>query len=105
MNETVKKIITALKNELKSSFNDFEGMYLYGSHADGTYNKESDIDIVAVFGEENKEKRRIIWRIVSKIEYDFNVDIDLHPMTRQELEKNCIFYEQVVSKGKFYEAA
>lgn len=101
----IKKIINALKNNFKSSFNDFEGMYLYGSQADNTYRNDSDIDIIAVFKEENKEKRRLIWRIVSKIEYDFNVNIDLHPMTREQLEANCIFYEQVVGKGKFYEAA
>lgn len=80
-------------------------MYLYGSQARGDFRKDSDIDIVAVFGAENKEKRRIIWRIVSKVEYDFGVNIDLHPMTKQDLEKNTIFHSQVVEKGLFYDAA
>ena len=91
MQETVQNVITALKTAFNSSFEDFEGMYLYGSQARGDFNKDSDIDIVAVFKEENKEKRRLIWRIVSKVEYDFDVSIDLHPMTKESLEKIQFF--------------
>lgn len=105
MQEIVQNVITALKNSFNSSFDDFEGMYLYGSQARGDFNKDSDIDIVAVFKEENKEKRRLIWRIVSKVEYDFDVSIDLHPMTKESLEENTVFYNQVVEKGLFYDAA
>lgn len=67
MKEIVQDVITALKTSFNSSFDDFEGMYLYGSQARGDFNKDSDIDIVAVFKEENKEKRRLIWRIVSRV--------------------------------------
>ena len=91
MQEIVQDVITALKTSFNSSFDDFEGMYLYGSQAKGDFNKDSDIDIVAVFKEENKEKRRLIWRIVSKVEYDFDVSIDLHPMTKKSLEKKYNF--------------
>ena len=105
MQEIVKNVITSLKTAFNSSFDDFEGMYLYGSQARGDFRKDSDIDIVAVFKVENKEKRRAIWRIVSKVEYDFSVSIDLHPMTKQDLEKNTIFHSQVVEKGLFYAAA
>ena len=105
MQEIVKNVITSLKTAFNSSFDDFEGMYLYGSQARGDFRKDSDIDIVAVFKEENKEKRRASWRIVSKVEYDFSVSIDLHPMTKQDLEKNTIFHRQVVEKGLFYAAA
>ncbi len=105
MQEIVQNVITSLKTAFNSSFDDFEGMYLYGSQARGDFHKDSDIDIVAVFKAENKEKRRIIWRIVSKIEYDFGVNIDLHPMTKEDLEKNTIFHKQVVEKGLFYDAA
>ena len=105
MQETVQNVITALKTAFNSSFEDFEGMYLYGSQARGDFNKDSDIDIVAVFKEENKEKRRLIWRIVSRVEYDFDVSIDLHPMTKESLEKYTIFNNHVVEKGLFHDAA
>lgn len=67
MQEIVQDVITDLKTSFNSSFDDFEGMYLYGSQARGDFNKDSDIDIAAVFKEENKEKRRLIWRIVSRV--------------------------------------
>ena len=105
MQEIVQDVITALKTSFNSSFDDFEGMYLYGSQARGDFNKnkDSDIDIVAVFKEENKEKRRLIWRIVSRVEYDFDVSIDLHPMTKESLEKNTVFHNQVVENGIFFD--
>ena len=46
MQEIVQDVITALKTAFNSSFDDFEGMYLYGSQARGDFNKDSDIDIV-----------------------------------------------------------
>jgi hypothetical protein len=30
---------------------------------------------------------------------------DLHPMTREELERNPVFHDEVVNKGIFYDAA
>ena len=103
MQEIVQDVITALKTSFNSSFDDFEGMYLYGSQARVDFNKDSDIDIVAVFKEENKAKRRLIWRIVSRVEYDFDVSIDLHPMTKESLEKNTVFHNQVVESGIFFD--
>ena len=46
MQEIVQDVITALKTAFNSSFDDFEGMYLYGSQTRGDFNKDSDIDIV-----------------------------------------------------------
>jgi hypothetical protein len=46
----------------------------------------------------NFEKRGIIWKIVGKLEYDY----DIHPKTREQLERNYKFYDEVVNKGMFY---
>lgn len=97
--------INTLSKKLKEAFDDFKGAYLYGSKAKGTSTPESDIDIVAVFDKMNRNKRMDIWGIVGKIEAELDVFIDIHPMTRKDLERNPIYYDQVVNKGIFYDAA
>jgi hypothetical protein len=43
-----------------------------------------------------------VWAIVSKIEYNNNIVIDLKPYTYLELKRNYIFCDEVVGKGIFY---
>ncbi len=99
------KVIKELTSELSNEFRDFKGVYFYGSRARQTESEESDYDIVAVFDFVDRSKRMKIWGIVGEIEYKFDVFLDLHPMTREELEFNPYYYEQVVKNGIFYEAA
>ncbi|WP_373469436.1 nucleotidyltransferase domain-containing protein [Candidatus Endomicrobiellum cubanum] len=96
------KIVNELKNELKKSFKDFKGLYIYGSQVNDTYNKNSDVDIVVIFSKYNFKKLSVVWAIVSKIEYTNNIVIDLKPYTYLELKRNYIFCNEVVGKGVFY---
>lgn len=106
MKNKVCKVINILNAKLKENFPDFKGAYLYGSYAKNTSHKYSDIDIAALFDiTPNREKLGIIWRITGKIEAEYDVFIDLHPMTREELEQNPFYYDEVVNKGIFYNAA
>ncbi|MEI8129459.1 MAG: nucleotidyltransferase domain-containing protein [bacterium] len=106
MKTKIKNIINILNKALKENFADFKGAYLYGSFAKNTSHPESDIDIVALFGSEpNREKMSIIWGIVGPIEAQYDVFLDLHPMTKAELSRNPIYYNEVVNKGIFYDAA
>lgn len=103
MDSKIIQIIESLNQNFKKSFIDFRGAYLYGSQVKGT--SHSDSDIVAVFDAVDRNKRMDIWGIVGKLEAEFEVFIDLHPMTKEELEKNPIYYNQVVNNGVFYAAA
>lgn len=105
MKSKPEKIINIIKQSLKENFNDFKGAYLYGSYAKNTDNIDSDIDIVAIFENQDREKRRLIWQIIGKIEAENDVFIDLHPMTIEELNRNPIYYNEVVNKGIYYDAA
>ena len=105
MNEKIHQLIEELKTALRNSFDDFEGLYLYGSQVNGISNENSDIDIVVIIDAKAKEKRYAIWSIVSLLNYKYDMLLDLQPMTRQELERNYIFYNEVVNKGIFYAAA
>jgi predicted nucleotidyltransferase len=105
MKDKINEIANNLRTNLKNSFNDFEGLYVFGSQVNGKATDDSDIDVVAIIDASDDKKRGVIWDIVGKIEYDYNVICDLHPMTRAELERNYIFHNEVVNKGVFYEAS
>lgn len=104
MQKVVEDAITLLIKALREHFDDFQGLYLYGLFGDGKLHKDEDIELVAIFDVENKYKREIIWPIVGKIETELDVFIDLHPITRTELEKDEEFYDEVVNHGIFFTA-
>ena len=101
--KNLEEIILHLNKKIKNLYSDFNGVYLYGSYATNNATENSDIDIVALF--ENKlsrQKRMDLWELIGKIEAETDVIFDLHPMTVAELEKNPLYYNQVVNKGIYY---
>lgn len=102
MQKFVKDTINMLSKEFSAKFDDFQGIYLYGSYVTGIYHGDDDIELVAIFENEDKAKREIIWPIVGKIETELDVYIDLHPITIDELKKDEDFYDEVVNQGIFF---
>ncbi|MDD3436135.1 MAG: nucleotidyltransferase domain-containing protein [Candidatus Gastranaerophilales bacterium] len=106
MKNKIKKVINILNERLKETFTDFKGAYLYGSYAKNTSHKYSDIDMVALFETEpNMEKRFQIWSIIGPLEAKYDVFFDLNPTSIENLSKNPFYYDEVVNKGIFYNAA
>lgn len=106
MNDKIETVINILNQKLKENFSDFKGAYLYGSYAKNTAHADSDIDIVALFDiAPDRKKRGLIWRIAGRIEAEYDVFLDLHPMTQEQLNYNEIYHDEVVNKGIFYNAA
>lgn len=103
MQKQVKEIIDLLIKALKENFDDFHGLYLYGSFATGSNQKDDDMEIVAIFDAEDKHKRELIWPIVGKIETEFDVYIDLHPLTMEGFKQDEDFYTEVVNEGIFFD--
>lgn len=97
----VQEIAQKLRDKLKQ-YDDFQGLYLYGSQVKGTAEPHSDVDIVAIFKQDpNYDKRRSIFGEVLDIELDYDIFIDFHPMTENELNLNYIFFNEI-KKGLFY---
>ena len=105
MNEKINRLARELRNALQKSFKDFEGLYVFGSHARGTAHKDSDVDIVILFKTTHKNESDEYYRIISKLMYDYGVMLDIHLRTREQLEFNYLFHDEVVNKGVFYDAA
>lgn len=103
MSNNVDEVITSLIKSLKENFSDFKGIYLFGLYTDGKMHEDEDIELVAIFeNEQDKTKREEIWRTVGKVEEDFDVFIDLHPLTVQELKKDEELYQEVSEEGIFF---
>ena len=103
MNKKVEKIINRLNKELSALIPDFCGVYVYGSQVKGNYTPDSDIDVVGIFKKINDKIESKLYKLISFLNYEEDVFIDIHPMTEHELSKNCFFHDEVVTKGIFYE--
>lgn len=98
------KIIKELNKIVKESYSGFKGSYLYGSQVKGTAHKYSDIDIVLLFDSDLERKQKLdLAGIIGNIEYKYDIFIDYHPYTMQELERNPFYYESVVEEGKYFD--
>jgi predicted nucleotidyltransferase len=107
MKQIVDEIATKLRDSLKEAISDFEGLYVFGSQVHGDATKDSDVDIVVLFGQERFYQPDEYYRILSKFMYDYYdiIDLDIHPKTQKQLENNPFFYNEVVNKGVWYAAA
>lgn len=105
MSNSIDDVIVELLKDLKKICSDFRGIYLFGLFSDGKMHQDEDIELVAIFNnEQDKTKREEIWRVVGKIEEDFDVYIDLHPLSLKEFKKDEEFYQNVIEEGVFFNA-
>lgn len=98
----IAHVAQALCDALKK-YDDFEGIYLYGSRIRGDAKEDSDLDVIILFNQDPPYAKQLdISGIVIDLEYRSNIFIDHHPMTISNLKKNPFFYEEVVGKGIYY---
>ncbi|GBF22736.1 hypothetical protein tpqmel_0140 [Candidatus Gastranaerophilus sp. (ex Termes propinquus)] len=106
MKPIVDEIARKLRDALKEAIPDFEGLYVFGSQARGDATERSDIDIVVLFGSERFKLPRQYYLVLSQLMHDYyGSDLEVLERTREELERNPIFYNEVVNKGVWYDAA
>jgi len=55
--KNINKIIGELNIQLSKAFDDFEGVYFYGSRLKDNYKEDNDIDLVAIFKQIDRNKR------------------------------------------------
>ena len=102
MTNSVNEVILVLSKALNRTFDDFQGIYLFGTFLDGKMHPGEDIEMVAIFDIEDKSKREQIWPIIGKIESDLDVCIDLYPYTQEEFKQDEYLYEEVMEEGIFF---
>ena len=106
MKPIVDEVARRLRDALRDSIEDFEGLYVFGSQVRGDAADESDVDIVVLFGQHYLWKPDPYYNILSQMRYDYydDLDLDISTYTRNELEENSSFHKEVVNKGVFYGA-
>lgn len=102
----ISEVIKELNAKIKEKYSDFRGSYLFGSYARGDYHEDSDVDIVLIFDKKHDyDEEKKIHGIVADLNYKYNVIIIGIPYTKKQLKKNCVFYDEVINKGIYYNAA
>lgn len=90
--------------EKLSKYDDFQGLYLYGSQVSGKPLANSDLDIVAVFDDILDYKKKFeIHSCALDIELENDIVLDFHPMALEELNLNYVYFDEV-KKGLYYGA-
>ena len=106
MKPIVDEVARKLRDALKENIEDFEGLYVFGSQVRGDATEDSDVDIVVLFGQEYFFKPDPYYEIMSQMRYEYYeiIDLDVLTYTREELQRNLSFHEEVVNKGVYYGA-
>ena len=97
------EVIKILCGAFRKKFDDFKGIYLFGLFLDGKNHEGEDIELIALFDNEDKAKREEIWPIIGKVETEMNVCIDLYPYTQDEFKKDEEIYNEVMEEGIFFD--
>ncbi|HMN26494.1 MAG TPA: nucleotidyltransferase domain-containing protein [Ignavibacteriaceae bacterium] len=87
MSEKDNILLSEISSQIKKSGFDLVGIYLFGSRAKDTFNKDSDYDIAIILN------KNIDWRLKDKLQaivYDIMLEndiiIDSHIFTKNEIE-------------------
>jgi len=94
-----RQIAQELRDKLRK-YDDFIGLYLYGSQVSGKATEESDIDIVGVFNKDRSHENYFHGEALD-VELEYDVIIDFHPMTFDELNLNWLYFNEI-KKGVYY---
>ncbi len=103
-------IVSLINNKLSDSFPDYRGLYFYGSRKEKTHSDDSDYDLVLIFDSSDYKKKLDIAGIIGRVEYEYNVYIDVKIMTSEGDESpesirknvNPVFISQAIDNGIFY---
>jgi predicted nucleotidyltransferase len=103
-------LINIIIDRFSQKFDDFKGLYLFGSRTNDTFTDESDYDIVLIFDRLNHEKDLRISNIITKIEYEKDIFIDYKLFTTtgsksiDYIRKNInpIFIKEAIDNGLYY---
>lgn len=84
-----------------------EKIILFGSYANGTSNKYSDIDLLVIKNIPANETRdfriklkKALWMKLGKLSYSFDILVDNEQRIKERIEMGDLFYKEIYFKGK-----
>ena len=104
MKPIVDEVARKLRDALRESMDDFEGLYVFGSQVRGDATEDSDVDIVVILGEDYIFWPKKFHDIFSKMLCDYyeKIELDIRTKTWESLKWNPVFFNEVVNNGVFY---
>ncbi|HEY5124343.1 MAG TPA: nucleotidyltransferase domain-containing protein [Ignavibacteria bacterium] len=100
-----ENIISEITDVLKQY--GIEKVILFGSYANGTPNKYSDIDLLVIKNIPENETRdfriklkKALWIKLGKFSYSFDILVDNEQRIQKRIEMGDLFYKEIYSKGK-----
>lgn len=93
--EIAKKLLKKMRK-----YDDFVGLYLYGSQVTGKAHKDSDIDIVGVF-KTNRDYADDVLGDAYEVELENDIILDFHPMSLEQLNIDWFYFNEI-KKGIYY---
>jgi uncharacterized protein len=103
--QIINKIIKEISMELKSKYDDFRGIYLFGSYSRNTNHDDSDCDIAILFDKKiNWDFKDEIRGIVFEYELNYDIIFDVHIFNLKDIiEPITPLGENIKNEGIFYE--
>jgi|WetSurMetagenome_2_1015567.scaffolds.fasta_scaffold478023_1 uncharacterized protein len=103
-NQIIKNIIQELSDELRSKYDDFKGIYLFGSRARGDNKKESDYDFALIFTRKiNTKFEEELIKLIYKYDLKYNILIDSHILSESDVLKPATpFRDRILKEGIYY---
>jgi uncharacterized protein len=105
MEKDIEQIIIGIKDTLKGE--GIEKIILFGSYANGTPNKDSDIDLLVIKNIPTNETRdfriklkKALWLKLGKFNYSFDILVDNEQRIRERIEMGDLFYKEIYLNGK-----
>lgn len=104
MSEKDKILLAEISTNIKKGGFDLEGLYLFGSRAKNTFNKDSDYDVAIILNQ------KVDWKLKDKVReviYDImfekDILIDSHIYSKEDIELSITpLRESIKSTGIFY---
>lgn len=102
-NEIIKILLTELTDELKAKYQNYKGLYFFGSRASHTHCPESDLDLVITFDRIiDKKFKDEIRDFIYEFDLKYNVVIDSHIYNYDDINKPITPFRQSVKTGGIY---
>jgi predicted nucleotidyltransferase len=104
MSEKDNKLLAEIYTQIKKGGFDLDGLYLFGSRANNTFNEDSDYDVAIILN------KKVDWKLKDKIReviYDIMLEkdivIDSHIYSKEEIDLSITpLRESIKSTGIFY---
>ncbi len=99
MDKAINKAITDYIKLIQDKYNGLVSVYVFGSHAKGDTNKDSDIDLALIFKQLDDSKRFDIQVQLMLLASQIDTRIEPHPISQDDFYSGNPFVVEIKKTG------